>query len=119
MTNPAPNETTNGAATVAAPALGPLQMEQGYLSTVARSEQFSDDPAVRFYWGRVEAAANGSDPNLTERYRQLFLAAPELLAACEDALNDLTTLLPGDEIAAIYQCRRALALANGEGSAAR
>ena len=87
------NETTNGvqtpqvsgAAMVAAP-LGPLQMEQGYLSTVARSEEFPDDPACRFYWGRVEAAANGSDPNLAERYRQLFLAAPALLAAAEAIL---------------------------------
>jgi len=123
---------------VAAP-LGPLQMEQGYLSTVTRSEQFPGEPAVRFYWGRVEAAANGSDPNLTERYRQLFLAAPSLLAACnaiDDTFSDdvdqtygylschvcrwcgetiaLDCVYCARETCPVVQLRAALALATGE-----
>jgi len=94
-------------------------MEQGYLSTVARSEEFPDDPAARFYWGRVEAAANGSDPNLTERYRQLFLAAPALLAACETALEaieggSIERRYWTSEKRAMDTLRAALALATGE-----
>jgi len=94
-------------------------MEQGYLSTVARSEQFSDDPAVRFYWGRVEAAANGSDPNLTERYRQLFLAAPALLAALTELETWWANWMPDNAFNeggfdALEQARAALALATGE-----
>jgi hypothetical protein len=68
---------------------GPLHMEDGYIATVARSEFDPSRPRARFFWNQETATANGSDAPEAEAYRNLFLAAPDLVAS----LTEVSTLL--------------------------
>jgi hypothetical protein len=94
---------------------GPLQLESGYLETVARSIERHDMPSVRFFWSQkpedYQRLPSYGVRNDAPGYLHLFMNAPELVEALR-AMEEATMFehwmelyrLNGDPTAYILIC---------------